>query len=121
MYEQIHRSAEYPLAVQNYLTATWARRLKQPMPEPPGLLFRQHGAGGSLFPQLFADETYRALVERDLLLGQAEGREPLAQSLPDVVPGAIRWPEPPADTEVEPISRVVPEECYYLRFGDFKN
>ena len=121
MYEQIHRSAEYPLAVQNYLTATWARRLKQSMPEPPGLLFRQHGAGGSLFPQLFADETYRALVERNLLLGQAEGRGPQGQSLPDVVPGALSWPEPPADTEVEPISRVVPEECYYLRFGDFKN
>ncbi len=121
MYEQIHRSAEYPLVVQNYLTATWARRLDKPMPAPPGLLFRQRGAGGSLFPQLFADETYRASVERNLLLGQLGVREPLTEPLPEVAPTTIDWPEPPVDTEVEPISMVVPEECYYLRFGNFKN
>ena len=38
MYQRVHRQSEHPLVVQNYLTATWARRLGRPMPEPPGYL-----------------------------------------------------------------------------------
>ena len=33
-YQQVFRSAAYPAIVDNYLTATWARRLNRQMPEP---------------------------------------------------------------------------------------
>jgi len=33
-YQQVFRAAEYPVVVENYLTATWARRLDRDMPQP---------------------------------------------------------------------------------------
>ena len=33
-FQRVFRQAEYPVLVENYLTATWARRLDREMPEP---------------------------------------------------------------------------------------
>ncbi len=43
-YEKVQRDSEYPIVVDNYLTANWARRFRRDMPEPELALF---GASGS--------------------------------------------------------------------------
>ena len=68
-YEQVFRQAAYPVLVENYLTATWARRLNREMPEPKRYLFQRFGIGAPWISQLMANEAYQTQVERDLLAG----------------------------------------------------
>ena len=69
-YERVQRDSEYPIVVDNYLTANWARRLGRDMPEPELALFGRERIGGSWVAQLTANEAYQALIERDLVLGR---------------------------------------------------
>ena len=68
-YAQVFRQAEYPVLVENYLTATWARRLNREMPEPKRYLFQRFGIGAPWISQLMANEAYQTQVESDLLAG----------------------------------------------------
>ena len=45
-YGQVFSQAEYPIVVENFLTATWARRLNQQMPEPELFLFPSPATSG---------------------------------------------------------------------------
>jgi len=137
-YQEVFRQAEYPAVVDNYLTATWARRLNRPMPEPKRYLFQRFGIGAPWISQLMANEAYQINVERDLLRGEASASDqeliPLPSStLVDSGDGRARGiaalnspndlPPPPAAAanEIEPIAARVPQECFYLRFGNFTN
>jgi hypothetical protein len=142
-YRQVYRQAEYPVVVENYLAATWARRLGREMPEPRMSLFRILEWGDSWFSQLMADESYQNRVERELLLGRFSRNEAASISLPASRPGGERGeptsvggtngedlPPPTAELPVpqeslpastEPIAGHVPRECFYLRFGNFPN
>jgi hypothetical protein len=132
-YQQVYRLAEYPVVVENYLTATWARRLGREMPEPRMYLLRMYEWGDSWISKLMANEAYQNNIERDLLLGAFSRNE--AATIP--LPSNSRDGEPPSaslDTaeelpapaaalpaSVEPIAGHVPQECFYLRFGNFPN
>ncbi len=69
-YDQVHRDAAYPIVVENYLVANWARRLGRDMPDPGLALFGREKIGGSWIAQLTANEAYQAEIERDLVLGR---------------------------------------------------
>jgi hypothetical protein len=123
-YDQVAHDAEYPIEVENYLTANWARRLGRDMPEPSLQLFGQRKIGGSWIAQLTANESYQALVERDLVLGRFDGSQAAIVSLPDAQGVAGDEPKraPSAKPiEVEPLATHVPRECFYERFGSFPN
>ena len=120
LYERVYRQAEYPVEVQTYLTAMWANRLGQQMPQLEGFLLRNKQQGGTVVGKLTADEAYRASVLRDLMQGRLNDVGPM-QPLP---PSTIRVAEAQPPTEevaVEPIALHVPEECFYVRFGSFTN
>jgi hypothetical protein len=120
-YERVQRDSEYPIVVDNYVTANWARRLGRDMPEAELALFGRERIGGSWVSQLTANEAYQALIERDLVLGRFGDAQ-----VADV-------PLPPAPTsprlalavneaaEIEPLASHVPAECFYERFGSFNN
>ena len=129
-YQQVFRAAEYPAVVDNYLTATWARRLDRQMPEPQRVLFQRFRLTEPWLSQLLANEEYQTQVERDLLLGQFAPNETATIPLPkhatvDLAPTATQpKPDPAAAAKpdaVEPLATHVPHECFYLRFGNFPN
>jgi hypothetical protein len=120
-YGQVAHDAEYPIEVENYLTANWARRLGRDMPEPSLQLFGQRKIGGSWIAQLTANESYQALVERDLVLGKFDGGQAASVALPDSPWSPLESAAPAKPVEVEPLATHVPRECFYERFGSFNN
>ena len=120
-YEQVQRDAEYPIVVENYLTANWARRLGRAMPDPELALFGRDRIGGSWIAQLTANEAYQAQIERDLVLGRFGVAQPADVSLPPP-PTAPPLELPVKEgVEIEPLASHVPAECFYERFGSFTN
>jgi hypothetical protein len=124
-YAQVFRQSAYPIVVENYLTATWARRLNRDMPEPKRYLFQRFGIGAPWMSQLMANEAYQTRVERDLL---TETVSPNDTALVDLPPSPFRLPPSattlPAATlpqPSEPLASHVPQECFYMRFGNFTN
>lgn len=135
-YAEVFRQAEYPVVVENYLTATWARRLGRPMPEPKRYLLQRFGIGAPWLSQLMANETYQTEIERELIAGPGAGDDAGMMPLPAMPPAmadtavaedAAAEAEPKSASSidrapvVEPIAGRVPEECFYLRFGNFTN
>lgn len=144
-YQQVFRSAEYPAVVENYLTATWARRLNRQMPEPRRYLFQRIRLTEPWLSQLLANEEYQTQVERDLLLGHFADNDAATIPLPKQPTGELAsaggtpitgpnqkpsTPASPTDLPVpasalpntiEPLASHVPHECFYLRFGNFTN
>src|SRR5262245_24132322 len=122
-YERVQRDSEYPIVVENYLVANWARRLGRQMPEPELALFGRERIGGSWIAQLTANEAYQALVERDLVLGRFGVAQPADIPLP--LPAPPTAPplnlSPIEGVEIEPLASHVPAECFYERFGNFTN
>jgi len=120
-YDRVHRAAAYPIVVDNYIVANWARRLGRDMPDPGLALFGREKIGGSWVAQLAANEAYQAKIERDLVLG----RFGIAQKADIPLPPAPTSPplnDPVAtDVEIEPLATHVPAECFYERFGNFTN
>jgi hypothetical protein len=120
-YERVQRDSEYPIVVDNYLTANWARRLGREMPEPELALLGRERIGGSWIAQLTANEAYQAEIERDLVLGRFGVAQPADVAVPPT-PAS-----PPLDlavkegVEIESLAKHVPAECFYERFGSFTN
>src|SRR4051812_20634516 len=84
-YQQVFRSAEYPIVVDNYVTATWARRLNQQMPVPRRQLFQKVGMMPPWLSQLLANEDYQTEIEREMLLGRFRSDEAATIPLSDAV------------------------------------
>ena len=121
-YQQVQREAEYPLIVQNYLTANWARRLGRAMPEPRPHLLPQRNTGGTWIAQLTGNEAYQTAIERDLMLGRFGDGQRASVPLPHpTLPQPLVLPAVTSNVEIEPIASHVPHECFYLRFGNFTN
>ena len=112
---------DYPPVVQNYMTATVARRygLQPPAPDRKGLLFKDidEQVGLSL-----VSENVKIDFERRRILGDQSLLEPADRPLPASIPEvAGPVPEVPEDVKVEPMAMHVPAECIYIRFGTFLN
>jgi len=129
-FQDVFQHAEYPVLVENYLTANWARRLDQPMPTPSRQLFGRFQIGQPWVSQLLANEAYQAEVDRDLLLGRFGANEHATLPLPaqnDGEPASaggdseLPLPDAKLPDTIEPLAAHVPQECFYLRFGNFPN
>ncbi|MBI3839551.1 MAG: hypothetical protein HY288_16650 [Planctomycetia bacterium] len=112
-------SKEYSPLVEEYLTATLARRLHLELPKTPA------GGESSLLNSelnlLMGTEAARQEWARTILSGDASEQaatEPLAEELPQPRPELLN---PPVDVAIEPLALHVPVECMYVRFGSFPN
>ncbi len=119
-YKQVFREAEYPIAVDNFVTATWARRLGREMPEPGMYLIQKFQWGDPWISQLTANDSYRANVERDLLLGRVGVGEKADLALPSPR-SPLALSAPTEAVEIEQMASHIPQECFYLRFGAYPN
>jgi hypothetical protein len=121
------KSGDYPPVVETYLSTMLGRRLEL----APPLLTRiaddrpAEGASGALqqsLEALLGTENRRLAMMTDSILGRFEDSGPA--NLP--VPRDLEWAPPvvpaaPGDVVIEPIAMHVPEECFYIRFGNFPN
>ena len=112
---------DYPPLVDNYLTATLARRLNLPLPEAK----QTPSAESELRKEIgfnLGTESLRMAMMQDRILGLNNLDEPADQPLPEPFnPPELQMPEPAADVKIEPIAMRVPAECFYVRFGSFAN
>ncbi len=114
---------EYPPLIENYLTGMLANRLDLPpvrlsadeQPSPPQ----------QTLELLTGAESLQASAIRQMM---QQRRKPQPASLP--MPEPARWLEPaPAAAaidageapQIEPLASRVPPDCFYVRFGSFKN
>ncbi len=112
---------DYPPVVQNYMTATIARRhgLEPPAADRKGILFKDIDEKVGL--SLVAEQV-KIQFERRRILGDQSLLEPADQPLPAPIPAAAApVPEVPDDVKIEPMAMHVPAECIYIRFGTFLN
>ncbi|HEV3137400.1 MAG TPA: hypothetical protein VGZ26_05840, partial [Pirellulales bacterium] len=113
------QSSEHSPLVEEYLTATLARRLRLELPKTPS--GDESSVLGSELNLLMGTETARQQWARKILSGdlsQQAATEPLTEELP--LPQAELL-NPPADAPIEPLAMHVPVECMYVRFGNFPN
>jgi hypothetical protein len=161
-WNRLQGDAEYPMVVENFLTATLARRLNKVLPESPArILPWRKKRKETVWDELFANERYLLRTDREMLQGlkqtdepppppefersatgnqTATGKQSVSGELPvtgHALPNPIAWSPPsypdtgspgtplaevPLDEiPVETIATHVPEECFYLRFGTFRN
>jgi hypothetical protein len=118
---RLRQNPVFPPVVTNYLAATLARRLALAMPKASGGLLPWINKKESAWDELFASEPFRLRLDRELIAGPPPEGE--LRSLPN----PIAWSPPsfPADgleeVAIESIAAHVPEESFYVRFGDFQN
>ena len=123
--ERHNRDSEYPALVEIYLAQTLARRLSLPAPRLDagplggGLLRSRPDQGLGL---LMGTEAMRLRTLQEALSGQAAGVRDAVQPLPEEVPLAVaNVAAPDGDVKIESIARHVPDDCFYLRCGDYAN
>jgi hypothetical protein len=110
---------EYSQLVDGYLLSMLSSRLRLPPPEIDRRLFSQPQLDQSL-GMLLGTESMRLQLQQAIMLA---GRSPAEADAP--LPAAISPAEVVApdvkEVQVEEIALHVPEECFYVRFGNFSN
>lgn len=120
------REGDYPPLVETYLTSMLSQRLGL---EPP-LLTRIKDQEErpqeplSTLELLMGTENVRLAAIKDAMLHPLAARSPADRPLPDGIDWATH--EFPAvgakdDVAIEPLALRTPQECFYLRFGQFNN
>ncbi len=122
-WQRLQSDPQYPPIAENFLVATFARRLGLTIPESKrSILPWKKQQKHSALDELFVSESYQLRVDRQML-EQSEEVSLEQQSLPE----PVVWKETEVPQEgleevaVEPIAEHVPEECFYIRFGNFSN
>jgi hypothetical protein len=120
-WSRLQKDPQFPPIAENFLVALYARRMGREVPEVgSGLLGLQKKH--SALEELFGGEAAQLAVHRQLILGSNQ-----SDAQPEPVPQAPLWPALEIDptgldeVDVEPLAEHVPEECFYIRFGNFVN
>ena len=118
------RQSDYPPVIETYLTSVLARRLGLADPLLGRLidLRNLNEPGNQTLSLLLNTESARQKSLEQSLSGKFTDNGRTDQPLP----AEISWTPTSvadnlADVKVEPIAQRVPAECFYLRFGSFKN
>lgn len=121
-WNRLRANQEFPPVAENFLTASFARRLGKTLPEGGGSFFNWGQPTDPILGDMLAGEKYQLRVDRQMLIGEAaSGPERVPLPDPPV------WNELPIDAgqlqdvAVEPLAAHVPAECFYVRFGTFTN
>lgn len=115
-------SAAYPPQIENYLVTMLAERFDL---TPPQIQARWSGRSDVdlAFGLLLGAESIRVAMQRDTILEHTRRNQQLTQELPEAAsPPPITLPTfDKTKVRPEDIARHVPEECFYIRCGNFKN
>jgi hypothetical protein len=118
---QQEQLGDYPPLVHTYLTTMLSQRLEL---RPPLLGRVQESRPSELqetMQLVFGAEKLRRAILRDTIMGKGLGEVADRRLPPAIAWKPLELAEPPDDVEIEPIAFHVPHECFYIRFGNFKN
>ena len=105
---------------ENYVLAMLSRRLNRTMPQ-----LRSSWMGEDLnllLGIIVGAESVKLAMQRKALLRGAEAVEKPDQPLPKpLLPALVKIPRVKGRVPIEPMAMHVPVECFYIRFGSFKN
>ena len=105
---------------ENYVLAMLSGRLKRKMPQ-----LRSSWVGedlNDLLGVIVGAESVKLAMQRKALLRGAEAVEKPDQPLPEpLLPAAVKIPRVKGRVPIEPMAMHVPLECFYIRFGSFRN
>lgn len=121
--KQIDKS-DYPSLIENYLTHMLAYRFGFELPELFDPRKKKKQAQSDPMPTLSlvaGVEDLRAQIQHDLLL-----HRPTKSQQTVSLPRAPAWRDMPVpmageNVAIEPIANVIPNDCFYIRFGSFAN
>ncbi len=123
MFRDLAGESEHPPLVETYLTSMLARRFNLETPLVARLTSETRKSKGRQTLELLAGaESMRMQIVKATSLGvlpdHAQATLPL--------PRAVEWnsgtvPELKTDVAIEAIAMRVPEECFYIRFGQYSN
>jgi hypothetical protein len=123
-WKNLRQNPQFPPVVENFLAANLARRLGKTLPEPQAGLFAAFASkGATVWDELFNSEKHQLAIDQQILSTTVAG----AADEPLPLPAPLPWFALPEageafdGVEVEPMALHVPVECFYLRFGDFRN
>jgi hypothetical protein len=113
------RTDEYPQLVDSYLLSMLSQRLELPPTQIDRRLFPQPDLDESL-GVLLGTESIRLKVQDEVMSGPnrpagADQPLPTPAAFPEVIAPDVK------DVKIEEIALHVPEECFYVRFGNFPN
>jgi hypothetical protein len=109
-----------PPQVKNYVQAMLARRLQLRLPDDQGT--PSDLALNDPLGLMLGTEKVRLALEREGFLASEVAVEIADQPLPPPIRlPSDDAPEPPVEVKVEPLAMHVPEECFYVRFGNYAN
>ena len=121
-WSRLQQDPQFPPIAENFLVAMFARRLNREIPQVGAGLLGFQTKKVTPLEQLFGGEAAQLSLHRETLLGSGNKSRD-AQP----IPAPVAWQElglDPAgldEIEVEPLAAHVPEECFYIRFGNFTN
>ncbi len=121
-WQRLQKDPQYPPIAENFLTATLARRLGKTLPESKrSILPWSKQQKISAFDELFVSESHQLRLDVEMLQHSSQ------QAEMQLLPAPVDWAQPEIllqgldEVVVEPMAPYVPEECFYLRFGNFTN
>ena len=113
------RTDEYPQLVDSYLLSMLSQRLGLPLPDIDRSLFPQAEIDNSL-GVLLGTESMRLQVQQRVM-SSASAQGPADEPLPKPLGVVETVAAKATDVKIEDIAAHVPEECFYIRFGNFPN
>ena len=111
-------NGDYPLMVETYLSALVGRRLNLDTGPAPNL---SNDSWTRIFELLFDVESLRIEGIRTAMAGQVDQALATLNLPPPIAWTPVEVEDLPADVPIEPMVQSVPQECFYLRFGTWKN
>ena len=123
LFRELEQHGDHPPIVETYLSSMLARRLGLAAPLVDRLKRDEKKTEGRLTLELLTGaESMRMEVLRSSSLGVAVNDGEAAFALPS----AVAWRRPvlppvEGDVDIEPMAMRVPEECFYVRFGQYAN
>jgi len=121
-WQRLQRDPQFPPYAQNFIVATYARRLGRSIPEPRTGFLGLNRNRDTSWMESFRGEAAVLEIDREMLTA---GDDPDAELFD--VPAVPVWPDlmeelvEHQDVAIEPLATHVPVECFYLRFGNFHN
>ena len=119
--QRLETNPAYPPVAENFLAANLGRRLKKSIPVAKKGLLPWSKTQDSILSELFVTESYQLQVDRELLSTRPNLEQevfPLPNNSEEVLGNEF---EIQKEIIVEPMATCVPEECFYIRFGNFSN
>ncbi|MGM0489165.1 MAG: hypothetical protein ACQESR_20695 [Planctomycetota bacterium] len=121
--DSLTEKSHHPPLIQTYLTSMLARRLHLQTPLVRQLISdRAENKGYRVLELLSGAGAAKSQMTKSISLGEQSASR--VAELP--LPTELDWnrkpmPRPEREVTIEPLAKRVPEECFYIRFGQYSN